>query len=137
MLEQEQHRPRLTRRQLLVWTVAAIPVGATVGTYGQLTPEAFVAVLAAGSVVAAMALRRRSGSAAQPAPRAALAWLVWLVAVGVWELITVLHESRLPTLSDLMDPILAPPLVRGLATVLWFFAGIWLLARPSVRDVSR
>ena len=134
MIDRAERRTRLTRRQLLVWTVAAIPVAATVGTYGELTPEAFVAVLLAGSALSAVALRRRSGSGAERAPRAALAWLVWLVAVGVWELNTVLHESRLPTLSDLMDPILAHPLIRAAATVAWFLAGIWLLARPAAPE---
>lgn len=136
MIDRER-RTRLTRRQILVWTVAAIPVAATVGTYGELTPEAFVAVIVAGFALSGVALRRRSGSGAEPASRTALVWLVWLVAVGLWELNTVLHESRLPTLSDLMDPILAHPLIRATATAAWFLAGIWLLARPVAGEEGR
>ena len=119
----------------LAWAVAAIPVAATVATYGELTIQAFVAVLVSGGVLTAAALRRRAGSAA-PAVPGAVVWLVWLVAVGLWELYTFLHQQRLPTLSDLTDPILAHPLVRGAATVAWFSAGIWLLRRPTSATTS-
>jgi hypothetical protein len=123
-------RAELGRGRVLAWTITVIPVTATVATYGELTVQAFVAVLLAGGALMAAALRRRAGSGS-PAVPGGRVWLVWLVALGVWEFYTLLHEARLPTLSDLMDPVLARPVVRGAATVVWFAAGIWLLRRPS------
>jgi hypothetical protein len=113
------------------WVVAAIPVAATVGTYGELSPEAFVAVSVAGLVLMTIGLRRRVGAGAAAVPRTALWWLGWLVLVSLWELWTKLHDAQYPTLSDLMDPVLAHHWPRALATVAWFAVGVWLLRRPS------
>jgi hypothetical protein len=123
-------RAGIGRGRLLAWAIAAIPVAATVATYGELTVQAFLAVLLAGGALTVAALRRRAGSGSPAVPGGPV-WLAWLVAVGVWEFYTLLHEARLPTLSDLMDPVLAHPVIRGAATVVWFAAGIWLLHRPS------
>lgn len=123
-----------SRRHNLGWVVAVIPVAATVGTYGELSPEAFVAVSIAGTVVMVVGVRRDAGAAAPPVRRAALAWLGWLVVVALWELWTRLHDAQYPTLSDLMDPVLAHHAPRALATVLWFAAGVWLVRRPAIRD---
>lgn len=121
------------RTQALGWVLAAIPVAATVGTYGELSPQAFVAVSIAGAALMVVGLRRDAGAAAPPVRRAAFLWLGWLVVVSLWELWTRLHDARYPTLSDLMDPVLAHHVPRALATVVWFAAGVWLVRRPAGR----
>jgi len=103
--------------------VAAVVAG------GELSLPALVAVAATGAVVAAVALARRSGEAAPPVGRAGMPWLVCLAAAAAWELLTLVDDDLL-TLSDLLDPILARPALRGAATVGWLVAGAWLLSRP-------
>jgi hypothetical protein len=127
-------RAELGHGRMLAWAITAIPVAATVATYGELTVQAFVAVLLSGGALMVAALRRRAGSGS-PAVPGGRVWLAWLVVLGVWEFYTLLHEAHLPTLSDLMDPILAHPMIRGAATVVWFAAGIWLLRRPSTAEI--
>lgn len=121
------------RRIAVVWTLAVIPLVATVATFGELTIQSFVAVLVAGGLLTALALRRRSGSASPAVGRRGLVWLVWLVVVSLWELATLLAASTLATLSDLMDPVLAHPWVRATATLVWAGCGWWLLRRPTDR----
>ncbi|MEX5716936.1 hypothetical protein [Geodermatophilus maliterrae] len=110
--------------------VAVVVVG------GELSPAALLAVGTAGAVVAGLGLARRSGEAAPPVGRRALPWLGWLVAAGAWELVT-LADDDVPTVSDLADPLLAHPVLRGAATVCWLAAGAWLLARPRRRARAR
>ncbi|SNS17037.1 hypothetical protein SAMN06893096_102331 [Geodermatophilus pulveris] len=100
-----------------------------VAVSGQLSAGALVAVAAAGAAVTATGLARRAGAGAPPVGRRGLPWLVWLAAALGWELVT-LADADLPTLSDLADPVLAVPLVRGAATLAWLAAGAWLLTRP-------
>jgi hypothetical protein len=61
--------------------------------------------------------------------RRALPWLLWLVALTGWEALALAADG-LPTLSDLLDPVLAHPLVRAAATAGWLAAGAWLVGRP-------
>jgi hypothetical protein len=44
-----------------------------------------------------------------------------------------LADDDLPTLSDLADPLLASPVPRGVATLVWLVAGAWLATRPGPR----
>ncbi|MGZ4631720.1 MAG: hypothetical protein ACXV2G_03555 [Actinomycetes bacterium] len=113
------------------WAIAVIPVAATVGTFGELSPQAFVAVSLAGAALMVLGLRRRAGSASPAVHGAGFVWLGWLVVVSLWELWMFLRSTRYPTLSDLMDPVLAHHTLRALATVVWFAAGVWLIRRPS------
>jgi hypothetical protein len=55
-------RAELGRGRMLAWAITAIPIAATVATYGELTVQAFVAVLLAGGALTVAALRRRAGS---------------------------------------------------------------------------
>jgi hypothetical protein len=55
-----------------------------------------------------------------------------VAAVVGWELIT-LADDDMPTVSDLADPALAHPALRGAATLCWLAAGAWLLTRPRHR----
>jgi len=124
-------------RRRLGWTVAALPVASAVAGYGELSAGAMVAVLAAGFVLAGVGLRRRAGSAVPPVRAGGRAWLLWLGALAGWELVTLLAGGRLATLSDLLDPTLAHGVDRGLATLVWFAAGVWLLGRPSMPRGNR
>lgn len=105
---------------------------AAVMAWGELSLGALLAVGTAGIVVAAVGLVRRSGEAAPPVGRHGVPWLVWATAAASWEF-TALASDDLPTLSDLADPALAHPAVRGAATLCWLAAGAWLVARPSSR----
>ncbi len=97
--------------------------------YGELSTRTLIAVGTTGAVLAAVGLACRVGEAARPVEGRGLPWLVWLAAVVAWELLTLIDDD-LPTLSDLLDPVLAHPALRGAATVGWLAAGAWLLARP-------
>ncbi len=99
---------------------------------GELSLGALLAVGTAGTVVAGLGLVRRSGAAAPPVGRRGLPWLVWGAAAVSWELV-MLADDDLPTVSDLADPALAHPALRGAATLCWLAAGAWLLARPHDR----
>jgi hypothetical protein len=105
---------------------------AAVMTWGELSLGALLAVGTAGTIVVGLGLVRRSGEAAPPVGARGLPWLAWGTAAVSWELITFADDD-LPTLSDLVDPALAHPVLRGAATLCWLAAGAWLLARPSSR----
>jgi hypothetical protein len=104
-------------------------------TWRELSLGALLAVGTAGSIIAGRALLQRSGEAARPVGRRGLPWLAWGTAAVSWELVALAHDD-LPTASDLADPALAHPALRGAATVCWLAAGVWLLARPSSRPAA-
>jgi hypothetical protein len=97
---------------------------------GELSTGALVAVTATGGLVTGLGLRRQSGAGAAAVGRGGRPWLAWLAAAGGWELWTLV-DPRLPTLSDLADPALAHPPLRGLATLGWLLAGAWLVTRAG------
>jgi hypothetical protein len=105
---------------------------AAVAAFGELSIGALVAVLATGLAVTAAGLARRAGAGAAPVGRGGWLWLAWFAAVVGWELL-VLADDGPPTVSDLADPVLAPPAARAAATVVWLAAGWWLLRRPRGR----
>ncbi|WP_448616939.1 hypothetical protein [Modestobacter sp. URMC 112] len=113
----------------LTSAAVAVPCVLAVATAGELSVGALLAVGTAGAMVTGLALALRSGEAAAPVGRRGLPWLGWLAVVVSWELVT-LADDDVPTVSDLADPLLAHPVVRGGATVCWLAAGAWLLARP-------
>ena len=119
------------------WVAPAAAAALAVGRYGEFSWPAMAAVAAAGCVLAGLGLARRAGSATRAVPRAAGPWLTWLSALAGWELYTWLLNRGLPTLSDLLDPVLAHPVLRGAATLLWFAAGVWLLRRPTTTGGDR
>jgi hypothetical protein len=108
---------------------AAGACAAAVAVSGELSAGALLAVVAAGLVVTGAGLTRRAGAAAAPVGRRGLPWLGLLVAAVAWELAT-LADDDLPTLSDLADPVLAEPVLRGAATLAWLAGGAWLVTRP-------
>jgi hypothetical protein len=105
---------------------------AAVMAWGELSLGALLAIGTAGTVIAGLGLVRRSGEAAPPVGRRGLPWLVWGTAAVSWELVG-LSDDDLPALSDLTDPALAHPAVRGAATLCWLAAGAWLVTRPASR----
>lgn len=116
--------------------VLGVPCVIAVMVYGELSTAALVAVGSTGAVLAGVGLTQRAGEAAPPVGRRALPWLGWLAAAMAFELLALVHDD-LPTLSDLMDPVLALPALRGAATAGWLAAGAWLLARPRHQGTSR
>jgi hypothetical protein len=100
-----------------------------VAWFGELSAGALVAVVATGLLVAGAGLVRRAGEAAAPVGRGALPWLAWLAALGAWEAFAL--AGPVPTVSDLLDPVLAHPLVRAAATAGWLAVGAWLVGRPA------
>jgi hypothetical protein len=110
----------------------AVPCVAAVVVWGELSLGAFLAVVTAGVIVVGLGLARRAGEAAPPVGRRGVPWLGWLTAAVAWELVT-LADDGVPTVSDLADPLLAHPVLRGAATLAWLAAGAWLLARPGRR----
>ena len=105
---------------------------AVVAVYGELSAQALVAVAGTGAVLSAVGLIRSAGAAADPVGRSGLPWRVWLIAALAWELLTLTAGDR-PTLSDLTDPALAHPALRGAATAGWLAIGAWLVTRPASR----
>lgn len=120
---------RRTARRLAPLAVGLPCVVAVVG-YGELSAGSLVAVATTGAVLAGIGLVGRAGEAAPPVGRSAAPWLLWLAAVVAWELLTLVDDD-LPTPSDLLDPVLAHPALRGAATIGWLAAGAWLLTRPG------
>lgn len=110
--------------------LAGVPCVLAVVTYGELSGGALVAVTATGLVLTGLGLAARAGAGAAAVGRAARPWLLWLVVALGWELVTFVDDD-LPTLSDLLDPVLAHRALRGAATVAWLAVGAWLLARPG------
>ncbi|MFW3169254.1 hypothetical protein [Geodermatophilus sp. CPCC 206100] len=119
--------PRSARWATVV--VLGVPCTAAVTVWGELSPGSLAAVLGTGTVVAALALAGRSGAGAPPVGRGGRPWLLWALVVIGWELAT-LALPAVPTLSDLLDPVLAHPPVRAAATVGWLALGGWLIGRP-------
>jgi hypothetical protein len=113
----------------LACLAVAIPCVAAVMLFGELSNGALLAVGGTGVLVAVVGLAGHAGEAAPPVGRRGLPWLGWLAAAVAWEAVTLLDDD-LPTLSDLADPLLAHPPVRGAATVGWLVAGAWFVARP-------
>lgn len=78
----------------------------------------------------------------EPAPvpgRGAVAWLAWAVLAGVWELIALLGQPTLmtgssshPTISVLLDPVLATYPGRVVVFAVWLAVG-WHLCRRAAR----
>jgi hypothetical protein len=116
----------------LAFLGVAVPCVAAVSFYGELSTGALLAVGGAGALLAVVGLAGRAGEGAPPVGRRGLPWLGWLAAAMAWEFVTLLDDG-LPTLSDMADPVLASPPVRGAATVGWLVVGAWLIARPRHR----
>ncbi|MEV0587797.1 hypothetical protein [Nonomuraea sp. NPDC050310] len=95
-------------------------------------PRTYLAVAAAGTVVAVLALRPRP--AAPPAPATPPSrWWPWAgpaAVFGVLEFWALLFPAPdRPTFSDLLDPLLADPVGRAVGWFAWLLTGWWLVRR--------
>ena len=109
--------------------VLALGCAAAVAGYGELHPGSLVAVAATGTLIAGVGLIRRTGAGSPSRGRLPSAWLALAAVLAVFEVVALLDDG-VPTVSDLADPALAVPAVRGAATLLWCAVGAWLAARP-------
>ena len=73
---------------------------------------------------------RRAGAGGRPVDRRATPWLYLLAVALAWEALA-LADDGLPTISDLLDPVLAPTAARVTATMAWLAVGAWLATRPG------
>jgi hypothetical protein len=119
-----------TRSTAALWAGCALGAAVGVGLGGELSSAAHLAVLAAGAVVVGLGLVNRTGAGSRPVAPPAGRWLVWPALALAWEAVALVHGD-LPTVSDLLDPLLAPAVVRAAATVAWVAAGAWLATRPG------
>jgi hypothetical protein len=110
----------------------ALSCVAAVSAGGELSVGALLGIGTAGTIVVVLGLVRRSGENAPPVGRRGLPWLALATAAVLWEVVT-LADDELPTASDLADPFLSDPLLRGAATLCWLAVGAWLLDRPRRR----
>ena len=124
-----------TRPGRLTLLALGVPCAGAVVNCGELSTGALIAVGSTGAVLAGVGLARRAGEAASPVGRGGWPWLVWIAAAVTWEALTLVDDD-LPTLSDLLDPVLGHPAPRGVATICWLMVGAWLLTRPCHRDES-
>jgi hypothetical protein len=104
--------------------------------WGPLSVGALAVVATTGVAVAVVGVRRRAGRASPPVGRRGRAWVAWATAACAWEVVTLLDDD-LPTVSDLADPPLAHPLLRGAVTVCWLWVGWWLITLPRDRPKPR
>jgi len=88
-----------------------------------------VVELAGAEVVRRRTGRLRWGGGDRPG-RAYLIWVVAIVVLAAWELFSLFSQPRSahPTISSLVDPVLAHHAVRWLAFAAWAWLG-WELAR--------
>lgn len=102
-----------------------------------------IAVITAGIAAGAVAWRSPSspvvpdGRRWTPALRAlAWSWAIIIVIASLWELLQVTRGRTLPggreaypALSDLLDPLLSPPVGQTLFAVGWLALGVFLVRR--------
>jgi hypothetical protein len=110
-----------------------------VAGFARYSWPATIAVWAPAAAGVAVVWRRpvADGSDPTPVPLAGVAaWAVVFVALALWELAALLLQPSLtttswahPTISVLLDPILAARLGRAVVLGLWLASGWWLLRR--------
>ncbi len=125
-------RPRVTPAIVF----AGLAYAAVVGTFGRYSWPSTVSVVGPGAAGVAAAWRRPAreepGSLGLD-PWGTLSWVAVFLAPALWELAALLLQPSLttpsaahPTISTLMDPVLASHLGRSITLVLWLAFG-WLL----------
>jgi hypothetical protein len=110
-----------------------------VAGFARYSMPATLAVWAPAAVGVAVGWRRRTSDGPDPAPVPAAGAAVWaavFVALALWELAALLLQPSLttdswahPTISVLLDPILATHPGRAVVLSLWLASGWWLLRR--------
>lgn len=140
-------------RLVALLVVGALAYAVVAGSFDRYTWPITAAVVLPGVLVLAAAwpgpLWPRP---VPPRPRAlgAALWACVLVAGGLWELTALLLQPNLhdgsydhPTISYLMDTVLATPVGRAVTLLVWIGLGAFLLTRcpddsePSSTEVAR
>jgi len=126
-------------RLVAVGLGAAAIYSLTVGSFTRYSWPATAGVVSLGAGVVIVGWGGPTRRRAIPArsPRSATAtWGTLLVAAGIWELIALLGQPNIetgsyahPTISTLTDPLLAFPLGRAVALLIWIALGIFLVER--------
>jgi hypothetical protein len=126
------------------WSPLAAPVvlagyAITAGLFDRYSWPATAAILLPASAVLVVGWQgplRPAPLPDPPDPVGVRAWAAVFVAAGLWELSALLQQPTLmvsseahPTISFLMDPVLATHLGRSIALGVWLGAGWWLLSR--------
>src|SRR5439155_22728787 len=113
------------------WLVTAAAFSALVGSFDRFSWPATLPVVAVASVGLALAWRGPRPGTVPPttrgiAPRGLVAWAGAFIALGLWELTQLLLQPSLttdsyahPTVSALMDPILATHPGRSIVMFAW------------------
>lgn len=119
--------------------VVGLVYAAVAGSFSRYTWPATFALLIPGAVGVAIAWRGRAGPGTAPEPltrSGALLWAGVFVALALWELTQLLLQPSLttsswahPTISTMMDPVLASHLRRSLFIGGWLSAGWYLVTR--------
>jgi hypothetical protein len=132
-------RPRAAFRVSTPLAICGVVYAAVVGTFARWSWPISIAVAIPGALAVAFAWigtppatddeQRRTGPSA-------VAWVIVLLALAAWEIEALLLQPSLttssyahPTLSTLMDPVLAGHLGRSITLVVWLWFGGYLLER--------
>ncbi len=110
-----------------------------VGAFARFSWPATLAVLVPGAAAVARAWDVTPSRRPAPGPlafRGAAAWVAVFVAFAIWELAALLMQPTLttdsfahPTISVLMNPILAGHLGRSISMTVWLLLGWFLVTR--------
>jgi hypothetical protein len=133
------------RRFTLAVVAAVAAYAMAAGLFARYSWPATVAILLPISAVLVVGWQgpvRPAPLPDPPDPVGVHTWACVFVAVGLWELSALLQQPTLrvsseahPTISFLMDPVLATSLGRSLALAGWLGIGWWLLNRaPAEPD---
>jgi hypothetical protein len=116
--------------------VAGLAYAALAGTFGRYTWPSTISIVGPGAAGVAVAWRKPTHQATDPPgldPWGTASWVAVFLALALWELAALLLQPSLttpssahPTISTLMDPVLASNLGRSLTLLLWLAFG-WLL----------
>jgi hypothetical protein len=122
-----------------VAVMIAVVYAVAVGAFERYSWPATVAVIAPGVVGLLMAFRATHSPGPEPRPigrHGAIAWASLFVALGIFELVNLLLQPDLatgsyahPTLSTLLDPVLALHTGRSVLLFVWLTLGWYLVKR--------
>jgi len=132
-------RPRASFRVSTPLGIGGLAYAAVVGAFARWSWPISIAVAVPGALAVGFAWIGTPTGTAERAPRrdaSAVPWVIVLLALAAWEVQALLLQPSLttsswahPTLSTLMDPVLAVHLGRSITLAVWLGLGGWLLER--------